>query len=401
MSAVRRPWPRHLGAVLVARLLLGGYFFLPYIVLYASSVDISLSLLLLIEAFFALLIVAFDLPAGHLADRIGPRQALVLGGSLQGAAALLLGCVPAAAAFWAAQPLFAAATALTMGADAALAAGVLRRAGRQAEFEPAERMFQSLNLAVTAVVLVSASALSLAGMRWTFVATAAAQFAAAAVLLRVADVRSPSDVDRVPLGARLRGLARGVRRAPGLRVDLLAMILVGTAFSVLLYLTPVYYVRAGLGEHLVGMAAAGVALGAAAAAFGLGDRWPPRVSVLVAVVAAAALGIESVAVVLVAAVLVQTAQARLLPRFRARVLEDLREHGEATAMSIVTTSRNLGFAVLTPFVGVLTARTGPTGLAVVCALLFCVAGFAMSARMSARVSARVSTSSRPGQLEVA
>jgi MFS family permease len=379
---MNRPWPGHFGKVLAARLLLGSYFFLPYLVLYASSVAIPLSLLLVIEAFFALLIVAFDLPAGHLADRIGPRQALVLGGSLQGAAALLLGVVPSAAAFWAAQPLFAAATALTMGADAALAAAVLRRASRPGEFEAGERLFGSLNLAVTAVVLVSASGLSLAGMRWTFVATAAAQLVAVAILARVPDVRSASDVDRVPLGARLRGLVAGVRRAPGLPVDLLAMILVGTAFSVLLYLTPVYYVRAGLSEHLVGVCAAGVALAASGAAAVLGDRWPLRLTVVLAVVAAAALGARSVAVVLVAAVLVQSAQARLLPRFRARVLDDLREHGEATAMSIVTTTRNLGFAVLTPFVGVLTAWTGPGGLAVLCAVLFAVAGLAMSARMS-------------------
>ncbi|HEY0447972.1 MFS transporter [Actinophytocola sp.] len=380
---MRRPWPDHLRKVLVARLLLGSYFFVPYLVLYASSMDISLSLLLVIEAFFALLIVVFDLPAGHLADRIGPRQALVLGASLQGGAALLLGTVPDAAAFWAAQPLFAAATALTMGADAALAAGVLRRAGRPGEFEAGERLFQSLNLAVTAVVLVSASALSFAGMRWTFVATAAAQLAAVGILTTVADVRSESDVDRVPLGRRLRGLVRGVRRAPGLPLDLLAMILIGTAFSVLLYLTPVYYVRAGLSEHLVGVAAAGVALGASAAAFGLPDRWPLRVSVVLAALASAALGLESVAVVLVAAVVVQTAQARLVPRFRARVLDDLREHGEATAMSIMTTSRNLGFAVLTPFVGVLTAWSGPGGPAALCAVLFALAGLAMSVRMSA------------------
>jgi predicted MFS family arabinose efflux permease len=382
VNALRRPWPEHLGKVLVARLLLGSYFFLPYIVLYASTVDISLSVLLVIEAFFALLIVLFDLPAGHLADRIGPRQALLVGASLQGAAALLLGVVPSAVAFWAAQPLFAAATSLTMGADAALAAGMFRRAGRHAEFEAGERLFSALNLAVTAAVLVSASALSLAGMRWTFIATTGAQFAAVLVLSRVADVRSPSDADQVTLGRRLRGLVAGVRRAPGLPVDLVAMILIGTAFSVLLYLTPVYYVRAGLNEHLVGVAAAGVALGASAAAFAVPHRLPLRLTVVLAVVAAAALGFESAAVVLVAAVLVQAAQARLVPRFRARVLDDLREHGEASAMSIVTTSRNLGFAVLTPFVGILIAWTGPAGLAVLCGALFAAAGLAMSTRMS-------------------
>ncbi|MFL6121768.1 MFS transporter [Actinophytocola sp.] len=371
-----------LAKVQTARLLLGGYFFVPYLVLYASSVDISLSLLLAIEAFFALLIVLLDLPAGHLADRIGPRQALILGALLQGGAAALLGVAPSAAVFWATQPLFAAATALTMGADAALAAGVQRAAGRADAFEARERVFQSLQLATTALVLTSASALSLIGMRWTFLATAAAQLAAVMVLACTPDVRSPSDVDRVSLRVRLRGLARGVRGTPGLSVDLVAMILVGTAFAVLLYLTPVYYVRAGLGEGLVGVAAAGVALAASTAALVLPAQWSLRVSVALAVVAAAALASSWVALVLAAAVVVQAAQARLLPRFRARVLDDLRGHGEASAMSIVTTSRNLGFAVLAPFVGVLTASTGPGGLAVLCAVLFAAAGAAMSTRLS-------------------
>jgi MFS family permease len=372
-----------------ARLLLGAYFFVPYLVLYASTVDISLSLLLAIEAFFSLLIVLFDLPAGHLADRIGPRQSLIIGALLQGTAAMLLGLVPSAVVFWAAQPLFAAATALTMGADAALAAGVLRDEGREDQFETTERRYQSAQLAATAIVLTSASALSLVGMRWTFIATAAGQLVAVAILLRVKDVRSPSDLDRITLRTRVRGLARGIRRTRGLSVDLLAMILVGTAFAVLLYLTPVYYVHAGLDERVVGIAAAGVALGAAGVALVLPKSL--RVTVALAVVAAAALGATWFVFVIAAAVVVQAAQARLMPSFRARVLADLREHGEASAMSIVTTSRNLGFAVLAPFVGVLTAWSGPGGLALLCAALFAVAGVAMSARLSSGAEKQLET----------
>lgn len=372
-----------------ARLLLGAYFFVPYLVLYASTVDISLSLLLAIEAFFSLLIVLFDLPAGHLADRIGPRQSLIIGALLQGTAAMLLGLVPSAVVFWAAQPLFAAATALTMGADAALAAGVLRDEGREDQFEKTERRYQSAQLAATAIVLTSASALSLVGMRWTFIATAVGQLVAVGILLRVKDVRSPSDTDRITLRTRVRGLARGIRRTRGLSVDLLAMILVGTAFAVLLYLTPVYYVHAGLDERVVGIAAAGVALGAAGVALVLPKSL--RVTVALAVVAAAALGATWFVFVIAAAVVVQAAQARLMPSFRARVLADLREHGEASAMSIVTTSRNLGFAVLAPFVGVLTAWSGPGGLALLCAALFAVAGVAMSARLSSGVEKQLET----------
>lgn len=342
---MNRPWPDGLAKAQAARLLLGSYFFVPYLVLYASTVDISLSVLLAVEGFLALLIVLFGPPVGRLADRIGPRQALILGALLQGGAAALLGLAPSAGMFWAVQPLFAAATALTMRADTALVAGMLRQAGRAADFAAGEQAFQSLRLTATVLVLTAASALSLAGMRWTFLATALAQLAAAVILLCVPDVRAPSDVDSRQ--ARMRGIP----------LRLLPMILASTAFTMLVYLTPVYLVRAGFGESLVGVATAGIALAAVA----LPERWSPRVCVVLAVAAAVALGTTWAALVLAAAVVAQAAQARLLPRAHEAVVT------------------NLGFAVLAPLAGVLAMWTGPEGLAVLCALLLVVAGLAGAA----------------------
>lgn len=383
-SGLVRPWPAGFARVLTARLLLGSYFFVPYIVLYGESLRISLGTLLAIEAVFALLTVLFDLPAGHLADRLGPRQALVLGALLEGTAALLLGGLPHATVFWSVQPLFAAAQALTMGADAALAAGVLRAAGRSSEFEAAERTYHSLQLATTAAVFGGASALSLLALQAPFVATGLAQLGAAVMLLTVPDVRSESDSgpERVPLRARLFGLVNGVRRSAALPVDLISIILAGTAFSALLYLMPVYFIRSGINEHLIGVCAAVVALAAAAGSYLLPGGWSLRVTVAVTVVASAVLGTEFIPVVVVAAVVIQFAQARLLPRYKARIMADLQGHGEATAMSIVTTSRNIGFAILVPFIGLLTAQLGPTGLSLACAALFLIAGLVMSTRLS-------------------
>lgn len=385
-TALRRPWPAGFSRVLAARLLMSGYFFVPYIVLYAESLRIRLGLLLVIEAIFALLTVAFDLPAGHLADRIGPRRALIIGTALEGSASLLLGGIPHALMFWAVQPLFAGSQALVMGADAALAAEVLRRAGREAEFEAAERVFQSSSLAANAVVLLSASLLSLLTLRAPFLATGMVQLIAALIFCTVPNVPATErqGAHRIPLLARMRGLADGVRRTPGLPVDLATMILTGTAFSVLLYLMPVIYVTSGVNVHLVGAVSALVALVAAGAASILPGEWPLRVSVMVAVVAAGVLATKIAVIVIIATVLLQAAQARLLPRYRARVLSDLKGHGEATAMSVVTTTRNIGFAVLAPAIGVFTDWSGPRGVSALCAGLFLIAGLAMSARMSLR-----------------
>lgn len=365
--------PAGLAGAQAARLLLGGHFFVPYLVLYASTVDISLSMLLAVEAFLASLVVLFGAPGGRLAGRIGPRQALVAGALLRGGGAAALGLAPSATMFWAVQPLFAAATVLTTGADTALVAGLLRRAGRAADLGASEQAFQSQRLTATALVLTAASALSLAGMRWTFLATALAQLAAAVILVRVPDIRSPSGVDRL---SRSHGLARG-SPAP-----LLAMVLAGTAFTMLLYLTPVYLVRAGFGESLVGVAAAGVVLAAVA----LPERWSPRVCVALAAVAALAFGTTWAALVLAAAVVTQAAQSRLA----AGVVD---EHA-------VATGRNLGFAVLAPCAGVLAAWTGPVGVAVLCAALLAVAGVACPPGRQPRAPRNVPVTSTAAEEDV-
>lgn len=159
----------------VVRLFLKSYFFVPYIVLYAKHLGFSLGLLLTVEAVFGILIVVFDLPAGHLADRIGPRQALLAGAFLEGMASLLLGGLANQAIFWIVQPLFAAAAALTQGADAGLAGLILRHDKALEDFEQGEQLFQRLALVWTAAVYGLASALSLVSLRLPFIATGVVQ----------------------------------------------------------------------------------------------------------------------------------------------------------------------------------------------------------------------------------
>ncbi|MDJ0343902.1 MFS transporter [Streptomyces sp. H10-C2] len=395
---MNRPWPAAYARLLGARLLLRSYFFLPYIVLYARQVGVSLGTLLVIEAVFALLIVLMDLPAGLFADRIGPRQALAIGAGMEGAAALLLGCWPHALVFWLVQPLFAAATALTQGSDAGLAGALLRRAGRGAEFESGERLFQAGALGWNAVVFAAASAFSLISLRATFVASGIVLCLTVALALSVPDARSATNDDERPgLVAQLTGVGRAVRDTAGLRWDLTAMVLTGTAFSILLYLTPVYVVGAGIDERLVGLVAAAVALGAALLLHTAPDGLGTGTVVLAAVAASAALASASVALVLAGILVVQCAQGRLLPSYRALVLRDLADRGDATAMSVVTTASSLGFAVLAPFLGILVARLEPDGLALVCALLFSCAGATLLVRM--RTARRWRTGAPAGRQE--
>ena len=373
-------WPAAYLRLLAARLALRSYFFVPYIVLYAQHIGIALGTLLAVEALFALLIVVLDLPAGHLADVIGPRRALVLGALAEGAGAILLGTLPTVATFWLVQPLFAGAQALTQGTDVALASGVLRATNRSDDFERGERLFQSAALGWGSAVLFASSAFALAGFQATFLATGVMQLLAALTFLTIRVEPVTVHEERPGLVRRLRELYGGIRAAKGLPLDLLAMVLSGTAFSVLLYLIPVYYVRSGIDPRFVGVAAGVVGLVAMLLTRVLPAHWNLRIAVLLALAATLVLWVPAAALVLAAAAL-QVTQARLLPRFRARVRDELERFGPATAMSIVTTTSSLGFAIVAPLLGIAVDRKAEYGLLVACLACFLVAGIVMSARL--------------------
>lgn len=395
-SAGARAWPRGYRRLLGARVLLRGYFFVPFIVLYAQDIGVSLGTLLAVEAFFSLLVVAADLPAGQFADRIGPRQALVVGAALEAAGALLLGLWAHPGVFWAAQPLFAGAMALTQGADAGLAGALLRREERadparesafEAAFERGERILQSSSLGWNAAVFVAGSALSLISFSATFLATGIVQLVAVALLFTVPDCRTTGGAadggpdERLGMAAWARQLRDALRRSPALRLDLAAMVLTGTAFAALLYLVPAFLVGAGVDAHLIGAASAGISLVAAGLGYLLPGGWNLRVPVLLAAAGTLAFTVPLAAVALAGGVLVQAGQARLLPRYRARVMTDLGRYGEAAAMSLVTTTTSLGFAVLAPFLGLLVDRLHRAGLALTCTALLLAAGATMSVQL--------------------
>ena len=377
-----RRWPPGYARLTLARLMLRSYFFVPYTVLYARQMHISLGTLLVIQSVFAILVVLFDMPAGHIADRIGTRQVLIIGTASEATAALLIGGFSHAWVYWIVQPLMAIAQAFTLGTDAAMANGVLRRAGRGGDFERGERLVHAVGLAWTVAVLASASGFSLISIRTTFFVTAVVQYGAALILATLPDVRNETlESERISLARRLKTLGAACRGHRGLPIDLVSMVLTGTAFSVLLYLMPAYLTDSGVNAHLMGIATAGICLGGALLAFLVPARWDLRVTLALTVLASAAFGIKLVPVIIMSSVIIMFAQARLEPRYRGRIMADLHEYGEATAMSIVTTAGSLGFAVIAPFMGAILTMTKPTSLAFVIAGLFLVAGAVMSPKL--------------------
>jgi hypothetical protein len=102
------------------------------------------------------------------------------------------------------------------------------------------------------MVFLIAAGTAAIGIRWVFLPTAITELIAAALLLRVPDARGMIDRLHVPLVDRLR-MVRTAVGATGLGVDLLAMILIGTALTTLLFLTPVFAVQSGAPQYQVGV----------------------------------------------------------------------------------------------------------------------------------------------------
>ena len=362
-----------------ARVILSVYLFLPYLVVYGQHVGLDFATLMLVEAIFAILVVLIDLPTGHLADRIGPRQALIIGACSEAVASLLLGLMPRAETFWLTQPFFAVAAALCGGADSALTAGLLVRSHRGDEFENVERAYYRVILVVGAVGMVASAPLAALSLQAPFLATGALQLVAVGLLLFVPNVPSRATLDDASISLRqqFHGLVAELRN-PGLARDLAAMILTGTAFSVLLYLLPMFYANAGASIPPLGLVAAGVAAVSALLSRVAGHRLGAHLVLATATATSLLLDTRILPIVVLAAVLLQFGQTVLIPLFKTRVLSGFHHTGESMALSIVTTTRNVGFALIAPALGALMTAWGLTGLGWASASLFALAAVLLS-----------------------
>ncbi len=365
--------------LLVSRTLLSVVFFLPYIVIFGRSIGLSIATLLLVEAFFALLIVAIDIPTGHFADRIGPRQAVILGGLLQSSAAILLGVFPEAAVFWGVQPLFAAGAALSGGADSALTYGLLSKFRLQNEFERYEGTLYRITLIVAAVSLLSSSLMVNVSLQLPFIATGVVQLMGTVLLLGIPNIRTQKKIHTSRgLKRQFGSLIHELASHSGLRRDLITMISTGTAFSVLLYLLPIYYQNAGATLISIGAISSLVMTLAAFASRLSGTRIGIRVTLVTSAFSSVILGVPNLPLVIIGAVVLQTCQVRLVSRYKSRMATGFDTVGESTSLSLVTSATSIGFAIIAPGLGLVASSFGTNLLLVVCSILFVVAALSSS-----------------------
>lgn len=354
-----------------ARLALNLFLFTPFIVLYAGDLGLDFRTVLLVESMFALLITITDLPCGHLADRIGPKWALLIGGALQGTACALLYALPAPAIFWGTQVLFAFAVAISRGADSALNFAQLKAAGAEATFEASESRLMSLLLVGRAIAYVAGGFVATLGYRQTFLATACVQLVGVGLLLLLPGSAPGQQRARFTLQERLGKVWRACMASPDARRQLLLMVLAGSSFQTILYLAPALARSAGIDTYELGAFFALATLGGSGAWFLL-RRYRLGLAYVMGIAGFLLMGTKLFIPLLIGTALVEACQTLIIPRFRAIAMGLLGEYGEATAMSVVSTAMLLGFSLLGPLLGHISDLYGLNTLLYFCCGMFCL-----------------------------
>ncbi|RLG20930.1 hypothetical protein DRN74_04295 [Candidatus Micrarchaeota archaeon] len=91
---------------------------------------LSLTEVFLLQTWYSVLAVAFEIPTGSIADKIGRKKSLLLGSVLSALACVVYVSYPAFAVFALGELLFAVGAALNSGAAEAFAYDYLKRTGR-------------------------------------------------------------------------------------------------------------------------------------------------------------------------------------------------------------------------------------------------------------------------------
>jgi len=167
-------------------------FWMPVFFLYFSAV-LPIHQVLLLEGLYFFSVVVLEVPSGYFSDRIGRRPTLVLS-----AAGWLIGSVifcttSTFVPFLIAQFLYAFGMAMKSGTDTSLLYESLRTLGRGDEIAAREARAQTFTFIALAVSALAGGTMAGFDLRWAYVLSAAAGFAALAVALNFVE---PAPGDR-------------------------------------------------------------------------------------------------------------------------------------------------------------------------------------------------------------
>lgn len=149
-----------------------GGFMAPIIVVFFTRRGLNITEVMLLETIFAVAIVAFEVPSGFFADRVGRRWSIFLGLTLTALAAVAYGLGRNFGHFAAAEVIWALGGSFVSGADSALLYDTLAAQGRPQEYQKLEGRANFIALGVAALASVGGGLIATLGLNLPFFATA-------------------------------------------------------------------------------------------------------------------------------------------------------------------------------------------------------------------------------------
>lgn len=233
------------------RILQNIFFFVPVLVIFARSIGISLGELLLVEAFFTLLITFIDLPLGHITDKLSAKYALALGMAFQALACFLLYFFPNPSVFWGTQILFALAMGLTRGSDSALNLALLRDHSQEHDFIKSEKQYMSLLLGFEALSFFLGGYMASLDLKLPFLFTGVTQILSLFLMLLIKNLKTETE-SQLNWSQKYHYLKESLSSTQSHRFLILTVVFMGIGLTALLYLAPLVMEKSNLNLTEIG-----------------------------------------------------------------------------------------------------------------------------------------------------
>ncbi|MEK6606771.1 MAG: MFS transporter [Myxococcota bacterium] len=340
------------------------FFFVPALWPFLESRGLAPAEILLLNSFFCVVVVVFEVPTGALADRIGRRPAMMLGSLAMAVACLTYYVSSSFAAFAAAEALLALGLTLMSGADSAYLYDGLADDDRASEYARREGTASGFKHAGYAIACAAGGLLARIDLALPYLVTAAT---CAAAFVAACFLREPSHVRRARGGPRVRAAVSLVVRSDRLRYLIAYSALVFCLVRVGLYLYQPALRQAGYDVASVGLILGGLHMLAAWTSHRSGGVRATvgehaLMTILPLILAAGYLVLSQAAAWWCVTVLVLQAAANgvyspLVKDLMQREIPDSRVR--ATVLSVESMARRVAFGLFTPLVA---AAFGAGGL---------------------------------------
>jgi MFS family permease len=360
------------------RLLSAAYLFVPAQVKFFLEHGLRFTEIFILNSVFNAVLVAFEVPTGALADRIGRRLAMVAGSCAMALACLVYYFGHSFAAFALAEATFALGMTLTSGADSAYLYDLVKDGGEAARYRAYEGTASSWKHIGMTLAFAAGGFLGQKGIALPYLAAAGLCGVAAVVALTLHEPTPATP----PEGARWRGYGphiaqalHSVMRGRRLRYAILYSSLIFVLLRISLWLYQPYLAEAGFGLGATGLLLSALYFVAALCSHHV-ERIRARLPngsiywVLPGVLGATYLVLGRFATVWGVALLfaqkaVDGVYSPLTKELLNREIDDSRRR--ATVLSVESMVRRIAFSVFAPACGLLYDRYGRAGAFYLCA----------------------------------